>query len=158
MHMQCMALDPFTTVHQTAQSTYVGTDPHSHRILQRLHGCHLICDGTDPANTGREIGDVLQRSPSQHCFEQSRWFVDGKLDIADDVTLDLDQQGAFAFDTCEDGYVNFSFRIFSIIHHQPPSRLVATAERLLGSDEVFGVDLRFATTVGSHRKMLVRRC
>src|SRR6476469_3199185 len=64
MHVQRMALDPFAAVQQTPQPVDLRSDLNVHRIFNRLDGGHLISDRTYPADSGRDVGDFIERAPS----------------------------------------------------------------------------------------------
>ena len=96
--MQHMAFDPFAAIEQPAQIAGRARHRHAAGRFHRLHGAHLVGDGTDAADARGDVRRFAEIAAGQEAFEEARRLEDVELDMLDGALGDAHLQRAFAFD------------------------------------------------------------
>src|SRR6266566_6703347 len=101
-----MALDPFATVDEPPQRTELPVNVYAKGIFHCMHSAHLVGDGANAADTGRDIGSFSIHATAQKCFEEARRLDDLKLYVHDFVAANLYIERPFAFDAGQVVYLD----------------------------------------------------
>ncbi len=91
-----VALNPLAAVEEAPQQPGGRIHCDAHRPLQRVDRAHLVSDGADAADAGRDVGNLREVPAAQEGLEHPRRLEDRQLDILNPVTLQLDLQASFA--------------------------------------------------------------
>ena len=100
-HVQRMTFDPFTAINQPPQRAQLSADRDAERILDRMHGAHLIGDRTDAANARDDVRCFSVAAPAQQRFEEARRLENVELRRGDAAVADLEIERPFALDSRE---------------------------------------------------------
>src|ERR1700751_4510568 len=82
-NVQGVTLNPLSAVKQAPQGAHPGVNFDAERLFQCMYCAHLICNGTDSADPGDYIGNLVEVSSSQKGLEEPRRLVYFQLYICD---------------------------------------------------------------------------
>ena len=78
-----VALDPLAAVEEPAQQADRLGYLDAAEVLHRVDGAHLVRDGADAADAGRDVGRLEERAAAQERLEEPRRLEDPQLDVLD---------------------------------------------------------------------------
>ena len=70
--VQRVALDPLAAVEEAPQRAELSVDDHAERVLDRVHGAHLVGDRTDAADPRGDVGRFAEGAAAQERLEEAR--------------------------------------------------------------------------------------
>ena len=101
VHVQRVTLDPLAAVVEAAQGAHARVDDDAERLLERVHGAHLVRHRADAADARRQVGDLVGVAAAQEGFEEARRLEDLQAQVGHLPALDRDVQRALALDACQ---------------------------------------------------------
>ena len=96
--VQHVALDPLAAVEEAAQLAEGASHRHATGRFHRVDRAHLVGDGADAADAGRDVGRLGEFPAPQEGLEEARRLVDVEARLDDLVALDLDVEATFPLD------------------------------------------------------------
>jgi hypothetical protein len=91
VYMQHVTLNPFPAIEQISKQPCLGGHSDVQRIFKSPHRAHLVSDGTNAANPGRDVWDILQIPALQESFEEAGRFVDVDFDLVGLTVFETDE-------------------------------------------------------------------
>ena len=93
-----VALDPLAAVEEPAQLAQAAAHRHAAGGLHRVDRAHLVGDGADAADAGRDVGGLGELPAPEERLEEAGRLVDVEARLDDLVALDLHEEAALPLD------------------------------------------------------------
>src|SRR3970282_1783511 len=85
VNVQGMTFDPLAAIHQPAELLHAVAYGHIQSLFHGLNGAHLICDGTNSADPGRDVRCLRIGTAPQEGLKEAGGFEDLQLHIVNDL-------------------------------------------------------------------------